>query len=69
MSINIGWPERLLRFALGILILGLYGALGSPWRYLVLVGLYPFGTALTGHCPVRAALRRRRPRTRGEALG
>ena len=27
MSVNIGWPERLLRLAAGILILGLYGAL------------------------------------------
>jgi hypothetical protein len=60
MTVNIGWPERLLRLAVGILILGLYGALAPPWRYLALVGLFPFGTALTGHCPIRAALGRRR---------
>ena len=41
------------------MILGLYGALPEPWRYLTLVGLVPFGTALTGFCPIRAALRRR----------
>ena len=56
MSVNIGWPERLIRLAAGILILGLYGALPAPWRYLTLMGLLPFGTALTGHCPFRAAL-------------
>jgi hypothetical protein len=56
MSVHIGWPERLIRLAAGILILGLYGALPEPWRYLTLVGLLPLGTALTGHCPVGAAL-------------
>lgn len=60
MSVNIGWPERLIRLAAGILVLGLYGALPAPWRYLTLMGLLPFGTALTGHCPFRAALGRRR---------
>lgn len=38
------------------MILGLYGALPEPWRYLTLIGLIPFGSALTGFCPVRAAL-------------
>jgi hypothetical protein len=37
------------------MILGLYGALPEPWRYLTLVGLLPFGTALTGFCPIRAS--------------
>ena len=60
MSVNIGWPERLIRLAVGILILGLYGALPAPWRLLTLVGLLPFGTALTGYRPLRAALGRRR---------
>ena len=59
MRVNIGWPERLIRLAAGILILGLYGALPAPWRYLTLVGLLPFGTALTGFCPLWAALARR----------
>lgn len=59
MGVNIGWPERLLRLAAGILILGLYGALPAPWRYLTLVGLLPFGAAINGHCPFRAGLGRR----------
>ena len=60
MRVNIAWPERLLRLAAGILVLGLYGALPPPWRYLTLVGLLPFGTALRGYCPLRATLARRR---------
>jgi hypothetical protein len=42
------------------MILGLYGALPTPWRYLTLIGLFPFGTAITGFCPIRAALGRGR---------
>lgn len=45
---------RGLHLVVGILILGLYGALPEPWRYLTLVGLVPLGSALTGYCPVRA---------------
>jgi hypothetical protein len=60
MRVNLAWPERLIRLAAGILILGLYGALPTPWRYLTLVGLLPFGTALSGYCPNWAALARRR---------
>jgi hypothetical protein len=60
MKGNIGKAERVLRLIVGIMILGLYGALPEPWRYLTLIGLLPFGTAITGACPVRAALRRGR---------
>ncbi len=56
---NLATPERVLRLLAGVMILGLYGALASPWRYLALVGLIPLGTALTGHCPVYRALGRR----------
>ncbi len=59
MTGNVGRSERVFRLMLGILILGLYGALPAPWRYLTLVGLLPFGTALTGSCPFRAAMSRR----------
>jgi hypothetical protein len=56
MTRNIGSFERLARLVLGTMILGLYGALPPPWRYLTLVGLLPFGTALTGFCPIYARL-------------
>ena len=59
MSTNIGKADRAFRLIVGILILGLYGALPEPWRYLTLIGLIPFGSALTGFCPVRALGRSR----------
>jgi hypothetical protein len=46
--------ERALRLIAGVVLLGLYGALPAPWRYLTLAGLLPLGSALTGYCPVRA---------------
>ena len=46
--------DRAFRLLLGVLILGLYGALPAPWRYLTLAGLLPLGSALTGFCPIRA---------------
>jgi hypothetical protein len=56
MTYNIGWIDRLARLILGILMLGLYGALAPPGRYLTLLGLIPLGTALTGSCPVYTML-------------
>jgi len=45
--------DRGLRLLVGVMLLGLYGALPAPWRYLTLVGLLPLGSALTGCCPAR----------------
>ena len=56
---NMGTPERVLRLVVGVVVLGLFGVLPSPWRYLALLGLIPLGTALTGHCPVYRVLGRR----------
>ena len=64
MRANIGRVDRVARFVLGVLILGLYGALAPPWKYLTLLGLIPLGTSLTGFCPFYAAIgwnRRRAP--------
>jgi hypothetical protein len=58
MTRNIGNIERLVRLVLGVLILGLYGALPSPWRYITLIGLLPLGSALTGFCPFYAQIGR-----------
>jgi hypothetical protein len=52
MSRNMGTADRIIRLVLAVLILGLYGALPSPWKYLCLLGLIPLGTALTGNCPL-----------------
>jgi len=56
MTRNIGSLERIGLLVIGGLILGLYGALESPWRYITLVGLLPLGSALTGFCPIFAVL-------------
>ena len=56
MTRNIGNIERIGRLIIGIMILGLYGALEPPGRYLTLLGLLPFGSALTGFCPIYALL-------------
>ena len=59
MTHNMSMLDRTLRLIAGVVILGLYGALPAPWKYLTLVGLIPFGTALTGYCPLYARLGRR----------
>jgi hypothetical protein len=56
MTRNVGWFERIVRFIVGVLILGLYGALTPPWRYIALIGLLPLGSALTGFCPLYSRL-------------
>lgn len=56
MPVNMTRPDRVFRLMLGVLLLGLFGALPSPWRYLTLVGLIPLGSGLTGFCPIYAAL-------------
>lgn len=53
---NLGMLERVVRILVGLMMLGLYGALDSPWKYLTLIGLLPVGTGLVGHCPVYKAL-------------
>ena len=56
MTRNIGTLERILRLMIGVMILGLYGALDPPWKYVTLIGLVPLGSALTGFCPIYARL-------------
>ena len=64
MTTNMKMPERLVRLIVGILLLGLFGAVAPPWNYLTLLGLLPLGTALTGYCPAYAARTPRRERSR-----
>jgi hypothetical protein len=52
MTRNLGMLDRVIRLVVGVMILGLYGALEPPLRYLTLVGLIPLGTALVGSCPI-----------------
>ena len=52
MTRNLGMLDRVIRLVIGVMILGLYGALEPPLRYLTLVGLIPLGTGLLGSCPI-----------------
>lgn len=52
MTRNVGLLDRGARLVIGVALLGLYGALESPWRYLTLVGLMFIATAVTAACPV-----------------
>ncbi|MEZ4587563.1 MAG: DUF2892 domain-containing protein [Gemmatimonadales bacterium] len=65
MGKNIGLIDRVARLVIGALLLGLYGAVDPPLKYLTLIGLLPVGTALLGRCPLYSALGvstiRRRP--------
>lgn len=56
MTRNLGIADRLVRIVIAAILLGLYGALQPPWRYLTLFGLIPLGTALTGNCPLYSRL-------------
>ena len=53
---NVATWDRALRLVIGVLVLGLYGALDPPWKYLTLLGLIPVGTARTGNCPIYSLL-------------
>jgi len=53
---NMSTGDRLFRLLAGIAILGLYGAVEPPLQYFTLIGLIPFGTAITGFCPLYALL-------------
>lgn len=52
MTKNIGTLDRAIRLIVGAMVLGLFGALTGPWKYVTLLGLIPVGTALTGNCPL-----------------
>lgn len=52
MTRNVGLLDRAARFVIGVALLGFYGALESPWRYLTLLGLIFIATAATAACPV-----------------
>ncbi len=56
MTRNVGTIDRTLRLLAGLGVLGLYGALESPYKYLTLVGLLLLGTAITGTCPLYSVL-------------
>lgn len=53
---NMPLWERGARIIIGVVLLGLYGALDAPEKYFTLLGLLPLGTGLLGTCPVYTML-------------
>jgi hypothetical protein len=56
MQPNLGTFDRIVRVVLGVMLLGLYGALPSPWRYLTLFGIILIATAMLSFCPIYRVL-------------
>ena len=56
MNRNVGTIDRIIRLVIGVMLLGLYGALEPPLRYFTLIGLVPLGTAILGNCPLYTML-------------
>lgn len=52
---------RVIRFALGIVTLGAFDVIPSPWRYAALLGLGLIATAIVGWCPLLAVVERVAP--------
>ena len=57
MTRNVGRLDRALRLIVGVMLLGLYGALDPPIKYFTLLGLVAVATALSGFCPLYALFR------------
>ena len=51
MTINIGSVDRIIRVAIGLVLLSLPLWLESPWRWVGLIGIMPLFTGLAGRCP------------------
>ena len=58
MPTNVQMPDRLIRLAVGIALLGVVVFVPGYWRWAGLIGLVPLLTGLIGWCPVYAFLTR-----------
>lgn len=56
MTRNASALDRLFRGVVGVLLLGLYGALDPPLKYFTLLGLVLVATAFSGFCPLYQVL-------------
>jgi len=56
MTCNTGALDRVIRGVVGVLLLGLYGAVDPPLKYITLLGLVLVATAFSGFCPLYQVL-------------
>lgn len=53
---NIGKIDATIRYAVGIVLLGIVFVVDSPWRWLGLIGFIPIVTAAVSFCPLWSML-------------
>lgn len=58
MTVNMERPDRLMRIAAGLALLGVVLLVPGHWRWLGLIGVLPLATGLLGWCPLYALLAR-----------
>ncbi len=68
MTPDMRWLERIFRTVVGVGLLGFYGALPVPWRYLTLLGLVFVATGICGFCPNWHVVRQRDIGSGGPAI-
>lgn len=52
MTANIGRTDKIIRIAIGLLLLSLFFVLPDESRWLALVGLLPIATTVVNFCPL-----------------
>ena len=55
---NVELPDRVIRIAVGLAVLGAIALLPRYWFWLLLVASFPLASGLTGWCPFYAWLMR-----------
>jgi hypothetical protein len=59
MTTNVGWIDRILRIAIGIVLVGYAIPIGFPstgWNWVGWIGVVPLLTGIFGTCPAYSLL-------------
>jgi len=58
MRVNVDPLDRLIRIAVGMVLLAAVVLVPGSWRWLCLIGLLPLAGGIAGWCPIYAWLMR-----------
>ena len=58
MRVNVDPLDRLIRIAVGMVLLAAVVLVPGSWRWLGLIGLLPLASGIAGWCPIYAWLMR-----------
>jgi len=58
MRVNVDPLDRLIRIAVGMVLLAAVVLVPASWRWLGLIGLLPLASGIAGWCPIYAWLMR-----------